>query len=100
MPGLSLQILPQEIAEIDPNDQTNIINSTIYPDPISGKIHDQSPDGTAHTGVTGSLALVSGPTVEAIINALNGIGARPRIWSPSSKHLSGQGALHAELTVL
>ena len=86
--GLSLQILPQEIAEINPNDPNEIINSTIYPDPISGRAHESMPTGLRESQVNGGLNLIEGPTIEAIVNALNGMGPDHVIWSQSSKPCS------------
>ena len=98
--GLSLQVQPFQEAVTDPLNPNLDTTRTAWPDARMGATSTSAPVGIQHSAVNGSLALVEGPTVEAIVNALNAIGARPRDLIAIFEALERSGALHAELVVL
>ena len=98
--GLSLQVLPRIQAKADPNDPKRFLEETVWVNPVTNLSTPVPPEGVIPAEVPGSLNLISGVSVEAIVNALNALGARPRDMVAIFEALHRAGALHAELVVL
>ena len=103
--GLSLKVIPRKKNIRDPNDRNAMIESTVWEMPKSTTEtveFKNQPEGFQSTedNVPGSFTVMEGTTVEAISNALNALGARPRDVVAVFQALHAAGALHAKLEIL
>jgi flagellar P-ring protein precursor FlgI len=100
--GLSLQILPTPevvASAANPDIRTERL---VWLNPVTGTRLVDTPLGLIAdpAGAPGTMNVIEGTTVEAISNALNALGARPRDIIAIFAALERMGALHAELVVM
>lgn len=94
--GLSLRITPTP-RPVGPDGQPAGLS---WSDPVSRLRTDEPPEGISPPVVPGSISVVEGVTVEAIANALNAMGARPRDLVAIFEAIHRAGALHGDLEVM
>ncbi len=103
--GLSLKVMPRKKLVRDPNGGRDMMESVIWEMPkATGEQLEfpRAPLGFKSTEdtVPGSFTVMEGTTVEAISNAMNALGARPRDVVAVFQALHAAGALHAKLEIL
>ena len=100
--GLSLQILPKNEVKIDPDNPENRTEQIVWENPVTNLRDDQAPNGVIVDpyAMPGTLSVIEGTTVEAISNALNALGARPKDVMAIFQAIDRMGALHAELIIM
>ena len=103
--GLSLKVLPKNKLLRDPNGGKELTETIVWemPKTTAEKLEFKDQPLGVHIDedtVPGSMTVMGGTTVEAISNALNALGARPRDIVAMFQALHAAGALHAELIIL
>ena len=103
--GLSLKVLPRKKVQRDPENRNEVVETIVWEMPKSTTEQlefEQVPEGfnASEKNVPGSFTVMEGTTVEAISNALNALGARPRDIVAVFQAIHAAGALHAKLEIL
>lgn len=97
--GLSLRVQPRT-ERLQERPGGEIIERTVFIDGVTRERFVEPPIGTKPTQIPGTMTVLEGVTVEAIANALNAIGARPRDLVAIFESIHRAGALYGELVVM